>query len=357
MKSTKVIIAVVMLMATTAMGQNVNKIDNPAMLRNNNMRSEIIIPDIAGYKAVKGDLHLHTVFSDGSVLPSTRVMEAWRNGLDVIAITDHIGYRPYQEMVKGDDNTSYEWAKEQADNLGIHLIKAAELTESKPKGGHINALFISDANLLQTPKDADLTTAVEAAIKQGAYLIWNHPGWAIDTCKMFPLNEKWIAEGKIKAVEVFNEKEYYPRAATWVGQYNLAPTANTDAHSSFLDTYADGVRPPYNIMLARENTMEAIKEALFAKRTIAVFNGQAVATPELLKALFEACTSVSKMVNGKYKITNNSDIPFAINSKELKCTLSPRSSYQFKADKSFDAEITNLHIDEAKNLTLLIDIK
>lgn len=342
---------------TASAQSSVNKIDNPQMLRGSK-RTEIVIPDINGYKALKGDFHLHTIFSDGSVMPNIRVEEAWRNGLDIIAITDHIEYRPYQELYKDADlNTSYELAIKRAQQMGIHLIKGTELTTDKPQGGHINALFITDANAMLRPKESpDLTQAVEAAVKQGAYLIWNHPGWAIDTCKMFDLNEKWVKEGKIKGVEVFNEKEYYPRVATWVQQLPLTPFANTDAHASIQDTYDDGVMQPYNIVLARENTMEAIKEAMFAGRVIAVFNGQACATPALLESLFKSCTKIEKLPYGDYKITNISDIPFQIKSKNLKTNLEANQSVRFKADGNFEVEVSNLHIDEAKNLTTLINI-
>ena len=54
------------------------------------IRQEINIPDILGYKTLKCDFHMHTVFSDGSVWPPIRVVEAWQEGLDVISITDHI---------------------------------------------------------------------------------------------------------------------------------------------------------------------------------------------------------------------------------------------------------------------------
>lgn len=348
-------ITLLSFVASATLAQSVNKIDNPQMLRNE-IRQEIRIPDIAGYKAIKGDFHLHTIFSDGSVLPRVRVEEAWSDGLDVIAITDHIEYRPNREMFNADHNTSYNMALERATEIGIHLIKATELTGNKEDGGHINALFITDANPMERKRGEDLTGGVEAAISQGAYLIWNHPGWAIDTCKMFPLNEKWIKEGKIKAVEVFNEKEYYPRAVTWSRDLKLAPISNSDAHASVLNTYAAGVKRPYNIILSCDNSMDAIREAMFAGRVIAVFDHQAAATEELLKALFESCTSVVKLPNGNYKITNNSDLTFTIRSKSLNCTLLPDQSCQFAADKNFEAEVTNLHVDEGANLKTMITI-
>src|SRR5512133_792216 len=57
-------------------------------------RPVINIPNILGYKTVKCDFHMHSVFSDGQVWPTVRIDEAWRDGLDAISITDHIEYRP-----------------------------------------------------------------------------------------------------------------------------------------------------------------------------------------------------------------------------------------------------------------------
>ena len=52
-------------------------------------RTEIIIPQLKGYNVYKGDFHIHTSYSDGNVTPASRVTEAWYDGLDIIAITDH----------------------------------------------------------------------------------------------------------------------------------------------------------------------------------------------------------------------------------------------------------------------------
>ncbi|MYF39513.1 MAG: hypothetical protein F4221_01455 [Rhodothermaceae bacterium] len=46
----------------------------------------IDFPDVPGYYTLTCDLHMHTVFSDGSVWPNIRVQEAHRDGLDAIAI-------------------------------------------------------------------------------------------------------------------------------------------------------------------------------------------------------------------------------------------------------------------------------
>ena len=49
------------------------------------VRHELRVPDLPGLETLKGDFHLHSVFSDGRVWPTVHVQEAWRDGLDVIA--------------------------------------------------------------------------------------------------------------------------------------------------------------------------------------------------------------------------------------------------------------------------------
>jgi hypothetical protein len=43
-------------------------------------RRIINIPNISGYQTLKCDLHMHTVFSDGTVWPTVRIEEAWNEG-------------------------------------------------------------------------------------------------------------------------------------------------------------------------------------------------------------------------------------------------------------------------------------
>ena len=50
----------------------------------------ITFPNFGTYQTLSTDLHMHTVFSDGSVWPDIRVQEALMDGLDAIAITEHL---------------------------------------------------------------------------------------------------------------------------------------------------------------------------------------------------------------------------------------------------------------------------
>ena len=54
------------------------------------VRKEIRLPQVAGYDLLKCDLHIHTIFSVGIVGPSVGVRVAWEEGLDAIALTDHV---------------------------------------------------------------------------------------------------------------------------------------------------------------------------------------------------------------------------------------------------------------------------
>ncbi|MEA4979755.1 MAG: PHP domain-containing protein [Petrimonas sp.] len=276
-------------------------------MNNSRMRSEIHIPDFNGYQTLKCDFHIHTVFSDGKVWPDIRVAEAWQEGLDAIAITDHIEYRPNREILKGDLNESYKIAKRAGDAIGFMVIHGAEITRSKPLG-HLNALFISDAIPMDVKEPLE---AIDEAIRQGAFIMWNHPGWPDDKSTMYPVHEELIKAGKIHGVEVFNHMEYYPVSFDWCRDKNLAFMSNTDIHDLITTTYgAKNKIRPMTLVLAKERSIESIKEALFAKRSIAYFDGELVGKPEHLKGLLKASVKIRVINEKQAEVTNVSDITY-----------------------------------------------
>ena len=128
----------------------------------------IEFPDLPGFKTLVCDLHMHTVFSDGSVWPDIRVMEANKDGLDVIATTEHLEYQPYiDDIPHPDRNRSYELAKGFAKNSKLLVINGSEITGDMPPG-HANAIFIKDANKLITKDPID---AYLEARKQDAFIL------------------------------------------------------------------------------------------------------------------------------------------------------------------------------------------
>lgn len=177
------------------------------------VRRDIQLPQIDEFHLLKCDFHIHTVFSDGIVWPSLRVSEAWEEGLDVIALSDHVEGQPAREgIMKGDLDLAFKNAEEEALRRGIILIKGAEISRSMPPG-HLNALFLNDVDALQK---LDVTDALREARRQGAYIFWNHPGWNVKEVKWHDLHEQLWKENLIHGIEVFNEFEWYPKALEWL---------------------------------------------------------------------------------------------------------------------------------------------
>jgi hypothetical protein len=177
-------------------------------------RKEINFPIIQGYKVLKCDFHIHSVFSDGNVWPNIRVEEAWREGLDAIAITEHIEYLPHKKDIVADHNRAFEIASTSGKDWDIVVIHGSEITRSMPPG-HSNALFLKNSNLLDTAKYID---AFKAAKAQNAFIFWNHPAWS----RQQPDTTLWMKEhtelykaGLMHGIEVVNEREYSPEAHKW----------------------------------------------------------------------------------------------------------------------------------------------
>jgi histidinol phosphatase-like PHP family hydrolase len=280
-------------------------------------RKIVNLPDLPGYVTLKCDFHLHTIFSDGNVWPTVRVGEAYRDGLDAIAITDHIEYTPKKDFIPVDYNAAWKIAESTARDFNLILVHGAEITRKMPPG-HVNALFIQDASLLSVDSVMD---AYAAAIKQGAFLQWNHPGWKSQEPdgipKMYEIHKTLIEKGWLHGIEFFNDSEYYPRVMTFCKQYNLAVMANSDNHGVISEEYTEPyyTNRPMTLVFAKARTHDALKEAMFAGRTLAYFRDMIAGREEYAKPFFYQCISVGKpyFENEKsiyFEVTNRSDVPF-----------------------------------------------
>lgn len=141
------------------------------------VRENIMIPAVNGFDVLKCDFHTHTVFSDGHVWPNVRNQEAWQEGLDALAITDHIEYTPHKEDVNVAHNRGYALLVESAKMSNILLVKGSEITRNTPPG-HFNAIFTGDASGYTEDRSGEQDrSAVMKAAAQNAFIFWNHPGW------------------------------------------------------------------------------------------------------------------------------------------------------------------------------------
>ena len=275
-------------------------------------KGKIDIPDLKGYVTLKCDFHMHTVFSDGSVWPTVRVDEAYRDGLDAIAITDHLEYRPKKDDIAASHNRSYEIAQATAKSRGIMLIRGAEITRDMPPGHH-NAIFLTNADELDKP---DYMDAFRAAKAQKAFVFWNHPGWLSqqpDTTLWWPEHTKLLEQGMMQGIEVVNG-EYYPEVHRWCLEKKLTFIGNTDVHGP-MQAFAPGKHRTMTLVFARSATPEAIHEALKERRT-AVYHEDFVIGEEIyLKELFENALEWSTKIDKNVvtvTVKNNSDLTFRL---------------------------------------------
>ncbi|MBP7498027.1 MAG: histidinol-phosphatase [Bacteroidales bacterium] len=291
---------------------------------NSQQRKDIKLPDIEGYKTLKCDFHIHTIFSDALVWPTIRVEEAYREGLDAIAITDHVEYKPYKKYVDTSDlNISYNIAKSRADYYGLIIIKGAEITRNLPLG-HSNALFLNDINPLKEGypnMPSQNTDAYKAANKQGAYIFWNHPGFMRpdNIGQWTDAQETLYKEGFIKGIEVVNGKTFYPEGLRFAKEKNLTFFGNTDIHNpiTFNYNFNIGQHRTMTLVFAKDKTQEAIKEALLAGRTAVYFGDTLFGNDKYLKQIFYNSVKQSQndiKLKGKGKvvilISNNSDLSY-----------------------------------------------
>ncbi len=311
-------------------------------------KRKIVVPNVGEFRVLKGDFHMHTVFSDGRVWPTERVIEADGNGLDVIAITDHIEYRP---KLGGPDrrdkngkltnirlrdendnhNFSYELAKVEADKRKLLLIRGTEITKKTMPPGHFNALFIKDVNKIAAVQD-DYREMFKEAVAQGGFLLWNHPGWEAPKSGgiekgaptvFTPVHEEIYKNGWMHGIEAFNGKQFYPVVPSWCTEKDLAVFANSDIHPPEFEMYGvRNPRRPITLVFAREKTLDSVREAFFAKRTVGWAANMIFGQEKFVRPLFEACVEI-KTEDGNLVFVNRSSIPARITVGKQTVQLAP----------------------------------
>ena len=321
----------------------------------------IEFPDTAQYKTLALDLHTHSVFSDGHVWPTIRVEEAQRDGLQGVAITEHLEWQPHiADIPHGDRNRSFEEASRAAATLDLAVIPGVEITRLGDPG-HINAVFVKDANPLVEQRHAQTyvegtvfatqeealaasvqnaeifrgahqiqyegkaawapfvdpqtyftlvnyqhavargaESVVEAANEQGAFLFWNHPDFASTKAPLNKFHAKAVKKGWLHGIEIANGDRYYPNAHRLALKHDLALIGVSDVH----DLIAWDYRPdaaeqpghrPVTLIFATEDSPEAMREALFARRTAVFWKDSLMARPAEMTPLLESIVQLTQV--------------------------------------------------------------
>lgn len=264
-------------------------------------RDRITFPEVAGYQVLKGEFHIHTLYSDAQVTPEVRVYEAWRDGLDVLAITDHPEY--LKTAFPDDRGRAYERVKQLAAQLDLLLIHSVEVTTASTSSASLRparnsdytAHFITD----EAPLSGDYPSVFNSVSEQQrGLLVWAHPhtDWV-------PEARELLKSGRLDGIEVKNTQVgnrlgtqfslgtwFYPQAVDWCLKNNLAVFAVSDAHwpIDLLVDRSKGERRPMTLLLATRRDPQGVYEAIKQRRTLAYFNEMVWGSEPWLKALAEA---------------------------------------------------------------------
>ncbi|HJL93583.1 MAG TPA: Sb-PDE family phosphodiesterase, partial [Woeseiaceae bacterium] len=293
----------------------------------------IDFPNTSKYQTIVADLHTHSVFSDGHVWPNIRVSEALRDDLDAIAVTEHLEYQPHIANIPHKDrNTSYKEAKKAAQNTDLIVIAGSEITRESPIG-HINAIFIEDANKLinldeanipeaqklieareDEAKDQDMdmvnhlalssvwpvSEAINAANKQGAFVFLNHPMWSAEDgiARLSNEHKVFIQNKTLHGIEVVNENTFSEEAFSIALENELTIIGTSDVHNLIDWDYIphQGNHRPVTLIFSKQRTQASIKKALFNRRTVVWFQNLLIGEEENMMPLLSSMVSIDSAI-------------------------------------------------------------
>ena len=319
------------------------------MYSNSPVRTSFVLPSVDGLNCYTADLHVHTFFSDGEVSPAERVKEAWTDGLDIMALTDHIetrrqerdmlkflkGYAPDKEKgfepintrcsrgvhadergIVSDLNFSFELAKKAAKNYPeLTLIKGTEISREPVHIGHYCALFTKDNNIIYSRDDAQ---AIRNAKKQGALITHNHPGWERTSTDYTEFEKKIYAEGLIDGIEVTNGKDFYPEIVDRAIEKKLYMVSATDIHATTSSIFGkQNFYRDMTLIFAKDKSEASLRKAFLSQKTLGYCGGYIIGEKSLLEKFFRASVTVTAAGTTKkgtcVTITNNSSFDYTLN--------------------------------------------
>lgn len=326
-----------------------------------------------GRSVLAVDLHTHSVFSDGSVWPDVRVEEAKRDGLFAMAVSEHLEYQPKAaDIPHPDRNRSYELAAKAAevkpDSTGANknplmVINGSEITKIAMPAGHINAVFITDANPLKT---GDALAQLTAANAQGAFTFWNHPYWHAQTpdgvARMTPVHADFIKRGLLHGIEVANGLDMSDEAFKLALDNNLTILGTSDIHG-LIDwefDLAGGGHRTATLVLTKSETPDGLKAALKAGDTVAIFKDNLVGRKANVEAVvrstlkIEVDTPLPRTTVTPVSIINDSPVDYILENTGPEGAYDEAHVFTVKAGSTFTLLIKNVPDPSKLSLTFKV---
>ncbi|HXG41848.1 MAG TPA: CehA/McbA family metallohydrolase [Dehalococcoidia bacterium] len=139
-------------------------------------------PKVRGGRFLRGDLHTHSVHSDGLNTVEELAKDAIAKGLDFLAVTDHNTYTHHADL-------------ERLSHLPIVLIPGEEVTTY---WGHANAWGLRRFVDFRCTDEESMRTLQRFVLERGGLFSINHPKcigppWLFDLWDGFPCMEVWQA--------------------------------------------------------------------------------------------------------------------------------------------------------------------
>ncbi len=250
-------------------------------------------PEPVRYEVLRGDFHMHTTHSDGSLSPAERVLEAWQYGYDVVAITDHRNFRAYEEALPV------------AQSLDVLLLRGMETGINAQE--HLVALDFSPEYTPRQPHQWAETQGRDSVFYQqqwgrlcaaGGFVLYPHPHVGLREPVLWAMGQ-----GLLGGIEVKNDvvgsdwnaveshgTDWYPFAFNWALEYNLTLFANSDIHDARGD-----VDQAITLVLAETRSRDGVMEALRGARTVAWFNNMLCAHPWVFDLLMPSLVDIHRV--------------------------------------------------------------
>ena len=345
-------------------------------------RTQIVLPQVDGLNCYTADLHAHSIFSDAEITPEERVKEAWIDGLDILAMTDHIetrrherdflkflknyspdkkGFEPVNTRVSrgkhadergiiSDLNFSTELALKAAENYPeLTIIKGVEISREPVHIGHYCALFTKDNNVIYSTDDAQ---AIRNARAQGAIITHNHPGWERTTCEMSEFQKKIYDAGLVDGVEITNGSSFYPEIVARAIERKLYMVSATDIHAATSSVYGKhNFYRDMTLIFAKDTSEKSLKKALLSQKTLGYCGGNIIGEESLLAKFFQASVKAQYVSTSKkgvrITLTNSTSFPYLLkyNGCEIHLPAFRTVTTTIKDEKAVFSVENMIHVD------------
>ncbi|MDB3927316.1 Sb-PDE family phosphodiesterase [Flavobacteriaceae bacterium] len=221
---------------------------------------------------ISSDLHIHSVFSDGSVWPTIRVDEAIRDSIDLISLTEHLEYQSHiSDIPHTNRNRSFQIAGGYIQKKPLAVVHGTEITKPMPPG-HFNAIFIKDANKFfdKNKEPLSFINGIKEANNQGAFVFWNHPMWEANRsdgiAKLDPIHKEVINKKLLHGIEVVNFDTFSEEAMQIALDNELTMMGTSDVHVLIdwdFNKKEESFHRPITFIMSKNRTIKSIRDALF----------------------------------------------------------------------------------------------